>query len=764
DGSCVTMHVNTTWATASGFFNCGDGENDVWYTFTMPDNKEDIISEIISIGRFGREQFEVFKGPCDNLQSIFCLNDYQFESAQVHNLTPGETYYLRAFTPDARLFEWDLCLHTPKTPPANDECPQAIPFPPLPLDGSCATVLVNTTGATGDNSESCAEVYDDDVWYTFFVPKGYTGIIIDNTPFTTYSTAGVGIYGGTCDSLILLGCYAYNESRVTGLVGGQTYFARTHTAFPNYEGKYELCFRLIPSPPANDSCIHAISYPEIPLTGEWVGLEINTLTATGDTLPACEGYADDDLWYSFVVPEGVQNITYRFDWDPYIAIELFSGTCDALELIDCYGVNEDAAFHNLISGGTYYLRVYNLDEFYFSTLYLELHVPAPLVNDDCPGRILFPPIPIDGSCSTVSGNTLDATSSNVINYCSENPPNDVWFEFTAPQDRTSVILTVTIESGIAMNFMLYEGQCDTLVPRECLYHTDVEDLSGLTPGATYYLQGHSIGSVYTTEYTLCLSVTPLPPVNDDCIKATSITGNPGVFVDPGPQTTSGATDSDLDMCYPTNQFPGNTFDVWYSFVTDEDGGDASVTIQFYEPNGAFSFFYFFGQALAGDCGDFTTLSCVKNDFNTNGYEDSMVVLHMYGLDPLTKYYFRVYPEGSSGNYAPIDFTVFAEGSALDPMTGLEDQLTGEMQSLKIEKVYPSPATSVVHVEFTSSHEADITLMLTDLLGHVVYHRTQLARQGENHFSIQASAFPPGIYFIVLEKNGIPGEVKRVVIQ
>ncbi|MDQ3016457.1 MAG: hypothetical protein M3R25_07045, partial [Bacteroidota bacterium] len=240
DGSCTTLDVDVTWATISQFSDCGNGEVDVWYSFVMPDVPY-INVRITNLGIFADHAYEVFSGVCGDLEPVFCMEDYYRQSSRLFGLTPGETYYLRVYTGDSRLFEFGLCLSAPLIAPANDLCPDALAYPEIPADGTCANLIVNVTGATGDGEEICHAVYDDDIWYTFQLPVGATGIIVRGIPLTFETLASMIVYSGTCDNLVQLGCNAYGESTIKGLTGGETYYLRIQSASLNLEGSFELC-------------------------------------------------------------------------------------------------------------------------------------------------------------------------------------------------------------------------------------------------------------------------------------------------------------------------------------------------------------------------------------------------------------------------------------------------------------------------------------------------------------------------------------------
>ncbi|MEP6646080.1 MAG: T9SS type A sorting domain-containing protein [Saprospiraceae bacterium] len=754
DGSCVPVSMNTTWATSSEVFSCDGVQNDVWYTFVMPVGADVLFAEFISTGNPFEIGFELFSGQCGQLLSIGCYGGHYHQSLRLDDLTPGQTYFLRAYTSDSRLFEFGLCLKSPGVVPVNDLCKDAIPFPEIPVDGSCATMIANTKGATGDYSTPCYDVIDDDVWFSFVIPLGYTRLIVSTTTLSGDDATGTVLYGGDCDHPEFLGCQLFSESVFSGLVGGETYYLSASTLFRDVEATFEICIALPPPPPSNDNCADAIPFPVIPENGDWSRVDGTTFSATNSGPPGCNGYPDDDVWYSFVVPVGGERLLFRRTDYNSLVYQLFDGDCDSLNMVDCFGTtNGRGAFYNLIEGNIYYLRVYDSDAYGHSDFTLELSVPQVPLNDFCFDAIAFPPIPTDGTCVSLSGNTVWATDSG-IQGCGNDINRDVWYEFTVPDGYTAVIIDNTVDFGDGFEIQLFGGSCDALFTQECLQLSGRDDLSGLEPGGTYWIQVLPEG---TSAFTLCLSVPPPPPENDNCNKALLITSNAGVFSDPGIQTTAGATDSGYPICFLYDGSTATkTYDVWYQFVTDQDGGDATVWIDFTEQDlNGYLFSNFNIQAYEGTCEDFSTLACLTNENYSYGANDTSIVLNLYGLLPNTTYYFRVFPTSSSGNYVPVDFKIFASGSALNPTTGTvdaKDKITENL--LHITSIYPSPASTKVTVLCSTRQSELAEIYVSDILGHSILKKEFAMKQGDNNIDIVTDAFPAGLYVVsIASRNG-----------
>ncbi len=219
------------------------------------------------------------------------------------------------------------------------------------------------------------------------------------------------------------------------------------------------------------------------------------------------------------------------------------------------------------------------------------------------------------------------------------------------------------------------------------------------------------------------------------------------------------------MCYPAHLTPTKTYDVWYSFTTDQDGGDASVILTHASyPTSDYGFFNMIVQGFDGSCGDFQTLGCFEEMSNISGFDDSTITLNLFNLLPLETYYFRAYNSTFTGNYAPIDFTLNAVGTALDPIVAVDEEIASLPLSGMISKVYPSPAGSFVYVDFEAVGQQSMSVCIGDILGNRVLKNTMTSREGMNHATFNIDALPPGMYIVYLENNGARSEASRFIKQ
>jgi hypothetical protein len=114
------------------------------------------------------------------------------------------------------------------------------------------------------------------------------------------------------------------------------------------------------SPPANNECSGAELIQQNPTCIFTVG----TVQDATQSMPGCQGTANDDVWYKFIATNTSAKITVQGDYDFDCVFEVSSGVCGSLTGIVCMdltlsGEAEVALVGNLVIGQTYYIRVYD---------------------------------------------------------------------------------------------------------------------------------------------------------------------------------------------------------------------------------------------------------------------------------------------------------------------------------------------------------------------------------------------------------------------
>lgn len=260
-------------------------------------------------------------------------------------------------------------------------------------------------------------------------------------------------------------------------------------------------------------------------------------------------------------------------------------------------------------------------------------------NDDCANAVALTVNPTLTCTTTTPGNTLGATLSMAATPCSGTPNDDVWYSFVATSTSHLVSLTDVVSTGVSsvtdMYFQVLSGACGALTSILCS-DDDVNIVTGLTPGVTYYVRVYTYSSAAnaSASFNICISTQPAPPANDNCVDAVTLTVNPDMncgTVTAG--TTSGATSSGvaLGTCSGTADD-----DVWYKFTATATSH--SIQLKNVVSVGTSSSTSLYVQVFSGACGTLTSTSCITS--NTN-------YTLLSGLTIGGTYYVRVYNSNSN---------------------------------------------------------------------------------------------------------------------
>lgn len=232
------------------------------------------------------------------------------------------------------------------------------------------------------------------------------------------------------------------------------------------------------------------------------------------------------LWY--VIEGDNQNVSFSTcDQATYdTIISLFEGSCDELNCLgfndqnyECGDINTSEISHHLEEGSTYYIYVHGFNgavgQFELSTTCI-----AP-ENDLCTDAI-----PV--SCGqTFTSSTELATNTDIIpTGCSTSSSTPgIWYVIEG--NNQNVEISTCDQANFDTVISLYEGNCDEL---SCVtfddQNFDCTDINTsaitefLESGKTYYIFVHGFNSA-TGDFDL--SITCLPPENDNCINAIPIT-------------------------------------------------------------------------------------------------------------------------------------------------------------------------------------------------------------------------------------------------
>jgi len=333
----------------------GNPDDDVWYKFTATNSTHYVrFSNIVATGTTSSTDMyvQVLSGACGSLASVVCSDSDT--TTIVSGLTPGTTYYVRAYTYGGvgNNASFNICVGTPPPAPANDECINATTVTVNP-DLNCISVVSGTTvSATNSNLAvaPCTGTADDDVWYSFTVHRVSLSNVV-STGISSSTSLYTQVFSGACGSLTSVQCGTTNTTNLTGLTVGQTYYVRvynsnTNSATTTYANTFDFCVGTPPPPPANDICSGAIA---LTVGNNFAAnpMVATNISATTDGTTTCQSNRNNNVWFSVVVPASgsVTVETAAVTGSGFIdsVLSAHSGICGSLANVAC---NDD------ISSGT----------------------------------------------------------------------------------------------------------------------------------------------------------------------------------------------------------------------------------------------------------------------------------------------------------------------------------------------------------------------------------------------------------------------------
>ncbi|WP_295232452.1 T9SS type A sorting domain-containing protein [uncultured Chryseobacterium sp.] len=203
-----SVQGSTLGATDSGLVPdpCyGEPDDDVWFKFVATATSHYIsLSNIVSVGSVPNDTdtyFQVFSGSCGNLSSILCSDP---TASLVNNLTVGDTYYIRVYSyfDTGSNQSFNICVNTLPSAPVNDSCSGALVASVFPY----AYTQSDAIGATNNSGfiTACSNEMNDGTWFTF-TGNGSTFTVSVNMPAGSSFDPQIGVYTGTCGSLVCEG-------------------------------------------------------------------------------------------------------------------------------------------------------------------------------------------------------------------------------------------------------------------------------------------------------------------------------------------------------------------------------------------------------------------------------------------------------------------------------------------------------------------------------------------------------------------------------
>ncbi len=386
NATCVNTNGTVQNATGSGVAapGCGSGNQDVWYTVTVPTSGNLVVNTVSSGGNplnnAGMAFYTV--GNCATVGSfvqVACNDDQSFFDQMpriaITCATPGQVLYIRVWKQSggssARTFS--ICATDPGPGPSNDDPCAATPL----------AVNISCTSTTGTNAQACptavaapgcAGYSGGDVWFSMVVPTGGTFTVSTSVNgFSALTDGGMAIYSATnCanpGTFSLLGCDDNSgpgnmpQITLTGQTAGQTLYIRFWENGNNAFGAFDIC---VTRPLPNDAPCGALPLSVTATCGYTTYTNVGATNAGSFPAPGCGNFGTGslDVWFSFVAPAtGIAIIESQAGTLTDGAMALYSANaCNGtFSLVQC---NDDGgagtmpflSFTGLTPGATYYLR------------------------------------------------------------------------------------------------------------------------------------------------------------------------------------------------------------------------------------------------------------------------------------------------------------------------------------------------------------------------------------------------------------------------
>ncbi|MEM6769951.1 MAG: T9SS type A sorting domain-containing protein, partial [Bacteroidota bacterium] len=685
---------------------CGnDTDNDVWFSFVP--STSSVLLELSGNsveGDFTSVRAETFSGACGSLNSLGC-------SERLTGLTPGATYFIRAYDFPGSEADFTICITEQPDPPGNDNCSGAIPLA-VSLTPECGSSVAATTAGATQSLPACGSgVADDDVWFSFTATAErqllYVTDIVAFNGFDRDFTFEV--FEGACGGLTSVFCgpivFSFDDppAALENLTAGTAYFLRIYSEDDVTTLGFNIC---LATPPANDECAGAIAVPVNPSTSCSNVVGGSTIGASRSGTDCGIASADDDVWFFFDATAtshfiSLANVAFTGGFNQTMFFELTEADdCTGGTILQCSDVGSiRRAMTGLTPGQRYYLRIFTRISTAFASF--DLCLSTPPANDECAGAFTAVVNPDLTSTLTTSASTVGGTESGSLSgACSPNSDeDDTWYRFTAIAEEHFIKaenVVVGFGSSNPNNTIVYvyEDDCDNLTTITCDFlsdNTDVMTVSGLTAGQDYLIRVYTQSFSSEINFDLVIQTDPaLLPV-----ELVSFTGQAQEKKNVFNWIT--ATEASTAWHVVERSFDGNQR--WQEVARTQGAGDSNE-------------------------------------------EQSYV-----GEDPL--------PQGSA--YYRLR-TIDLDGTEhLSGMLFLERLGDGPRQS-----VYPNPARAETQLQVYRPKATELTLYLTDASGKVLRTDRRAVAAGVSQIPVPLTDIPAGLYFLAVEDGNGQRELMKVV--
>ncbi|MGV3630696.1 MAG: T9SS type A sorting domain-containing protein [Bacteroidota bacterium] len=329
--------------------------------------------------------------------------------------------------------------------------------------------------------------------------------------------------------------------------------------------------------PVNDDCDFAtqlIPSGDLTCTSPVHGTVLSA-TASTQGNSCSSGNDDDDVWYKFTATGTTHKVTLSniagLTIDMYFAV--YANPCASLGTQILCSDNNSANLTALTAGQEYFIRVYTKTSITNMDTQFDICVSTPPeipLNNECSAAApLF--VNALSACDSVSLGTINgATASTQANGCTGTVYNDVWYSFVATQTAHYVTIVPQNESPTDYYHAVYGGTCTS--PGTAIRCSDPNSstVTGLIAGNTYFLRVYTTTAIpdgIVSDFSVCVSTPPTPPMNDECVNAIELDVNEdfqcGLFTN---GTVVNALRSNQPYTCSDYTYITADDDVWYKFT------------------------------------------------------------------------------------------------------------------------------------------------------------------------------------------------------
>ncbi|UOV00066.1 T9SS type A sorting domain-containing protein [Chryseobacterium daecheongense] len=355
-------------------------------------------------------------------------------------------------------------------------------------------------------------------------------------------------------------------------------------------------------------------------------------------------------------------------------------------------------------------------------------------NDNCSGATTLS-VGTSFASGAVTSTNVGATTDGTIASCDSDAAENVWFKVVVPASGKLTIETREVSTSLFDDSVLtvYSGACGNLTEVDCdddggQGTFSLLSLTGQTPGTTLYISVWKYDSTVDSGEFQISAYDPVPPANDNCSGAVTLTV--------GTNFASGAITSTNIAASTDGTAPSCSTDavenVWYKVIVPPSG---NLTIEAQETSGS-QFDDSVLTVYSGSCGSLTQVAC-DDDSGTGLFS----LLTLTGQTPGATLYISAWKYDSSVSGGEFQISAY-DSSALST-----NEVAGNKNKIKVS---PNPFTDLI----TISDASDVkSVTVLDASGKLIKTIEKPSS------SLYLGDLKAGVYLLTLKMND--GTVKTI---